>query len=62
LLSVPIHTSRPRRAAFSFLETFMTDPKSDAEIMYPNQQASKDWKIELRYLPIAHRGHGHGWR
>ena len=35
----------------------MTDPKSDAEIMYPNQQATKDWKIELRYLPIAHRGH-----
>jgi len=25
--------------------------------MYPNQQATKDWKIELKYLPIAHRGH-----
>ena len=35
----------------------MADPKSDAEIMYPNQQATKDWKIELKYLPIAHRGH-----
>jgi hypothetical protein len=35
----------------------MTDPKSDAEIMYPNQQTTKGWKIELRYLPIAHRGH-----
>ncbi len=38
----------------------MTDPKSDAGIMYPNQQSNSDpgkWRIELRYLPIAHRGH-----
>jgi hypothetical protein len=35
----------------------MADPKSDAEIMYLNQQTTKDWKIELKYLPIAHRGH-----
>ena len=38
----------------------MTDPKSDAEIMYPNQQgdsAPGKWRIEFRYLPIAHRGH-----
>ena len=35
----------------------MADPKSDAEIMYPNQQTTKDWKLELKYLPIAHRGH-----
>ena len=34
----------------------MTD-RNRAEILYPNQQASGDWKIELRYLPIAHRGH-----
>lgn len=32
----------------------MTD-RNDAEIMYPNQQGG--WRIELRYLPIAHRGH-----
>ena len=35
----------------------MADPKSDAEIMYLNQQTTKDWKIELKYLPISHRGH-----
>jgi hypothetical protein len=38
----------------------MTDPKSDAEIMYPNQQGNSGpgpWRIELKYLPIAHRGH-----
>lgn len=29
--------------------------RNDAEIMYPNQNG--DWRIELRYLPIAHRGH-----
>lgn len=34
----------------------MTD-RNPAEILYPNQQATKDWKIELKYLPIAHRGH-----
>ncbi|MDP1836868.1 MAG: hypothetical protein Q8L19_00095, partial [Reyranella sp.] len=48
--------SRPRRAAFSFLEEAMTD-RNPAEILYPNQQANGDWKIELKYLPIAHRGH-----
>lgn len=26
-----------------------------AEIMYPNQQGN--WRIELKYLPIGHRGH-----
>jgi hypothetical protein len=38
----------------------MTDPKSSAEIMYPNQQSDSDpgkWHIELKYLPIGHRGH-----
>ncbi len=38
----------------------MADQKSDAEIMYPNQQgdsAPGSWRIELKYLPIAHRGH-----
>lgn len=34
----------------------MTD-RNPAKILYPNQQTTKDWKIELRYLPIAHRGH-----
>jgi hypothetical protein len=34
----------------------MTD-RNPAEILYPNQQPTKDWKIELKYLPIAHRGH-----
>lgn len=37
----------------------MTD-RNPAEIMYPNQQGGSDpgkWHIELRYLPIAHRGH-----
>lgn len=34
----------------------MTD-RNPAKILYPNQQATKDWRIELRYLPIAHRGH-----
>lgn len=29
--------------------------RNDAKIMYPNQQGG--WRIELRYLPIAHRGH-----
>jgi hypothetical protein len=38
----------------------MTDPRPAAEIMYPNQQGDSDpgkWRIELKYLPIAHRGH-----
>ena len=38
----------------------MTDPKSAAAILYPNQQSNSgmgNWSIELRYLPIAHRGH-----
>ncbi len=38
----------------------MTDPKSAAEIMYPSQQgdaAPGKWRIELRYLPLFHRGH-----
>ena len=42
------------------MENQMTDPKSEAEVMYPNQQgdsAPGKWRIELRYLPIAHRGH-----
>lgn len=34
----------------------MTD-RNPAEILYPNPQATKDWKIELRYSPIFHRGH-----
>jgi hypothetical protein len=37
----------------------MTD-RNPAEIMYPNHQSdptSGSWHIELRYLPIAHRGH-----
>ncbi len=34
----------------------MTD-RNPAEILYPNQQTKGDWKIELKYLPIAHRGH-----
>lgn len=25
--------------------------------MYPNQQTPGSWRIELKYLPIAHRGH-----
>lgn len=32
----------------------MTD-RNQAETMYPNQQGN--WRIELKYLPIAHRGH-----
>lgn len=32
----------------------MTD-RNPAEIMYPNQQGN--WRIELKYLPIGHRGH-----
>jgi hypothetical protein len=32
----------------------MTD-RNDAETMYPNH--NNGWRIELRYLPIAHRGH-----
>lgn len=32
----------------------MADP-NPAEIMYPNQQGN--WRIELKYLPIGHRGH-----
>lgn len=32
----------------------MTDRRA-AEIMYPDQ--GKNWRIELRYKPIAHRGH-----
>lgn len=50
----------PRRAAFSFLETSMTD-RNPAAILYPNQPsgaAPGAWRIELKYLPIAHRGHG----
>lgn len=38
----------------------MTDPKSAAAILYPGQQsnsATGNWSIELRYLPIGHRGH-----
>ncbi len=38
----------------------MADPKSDAEIMYPNQQGNSgpgEWHIEFRRLPIFHRGH-----
>jgi hypothetical protein len=37
----------------------MTD-QNQAEIMYPNQQGGSDpgtWRIELKYLPIGHRGH-----
>lgn len=34
----------------------MTD-RNPAEILYPNQQSKGDWKIELKYLPIGHRGH-----
>jgi hypothetical protein len=34
----------------------MTD-RNPAKILYPNQQEAGDWKIELKYLPIAHRGH-----
>lgn len=34
----------------------MTD-RNPAKILYPNLQAEGDWKIELKYLPIAHRGH-----
>lgn len=34
----------------------MTD-RNPADILYPNQRAAEDWKIELKYLPIAHRGH-----
>jgi len=37
----------------------MTD-RNPAEIMYPNQQGGSDpgaWHIELRRLPIFHRGH-----
>ena len=34
----------------------MTD-RNPAEIMYPNHRAPGSWRIELKYLPIAHRGH-----
>ncbi len=37
----------------------MSDPKSAAEILYPTQNSSARGaaRIELHYLPIAHRGH-----
>lgn len=34
----------------------MTD-RNPADILYPNQQGAGDWKIEIKYPPIAHRGH-----
>ena len=37
----------------------MSDPRSAAEILYPTQNSAAPGtaKIELHYLPIAHRGH-----
>ncbi|MDP1753156.1 MAG: hypothetical protein Q8L22_27185 [Reyranella sp.] len=37
----------------------MSDPRSAAEILYPaqNRDAPGTARIELHYLPIAHRGH-----
>ncbi len=37
----------------------MSDPRSAAEILYPSQNgaAPRTPRIELHYLPIAHRGH-----
>lgn len=45
---------RPIGRPFLSMERAMTD-RNQAETMYPNQQGR--WRIELRYLPIAHRGH-----
>ncbi|MGQ0582016.1 MAG: hypothetical protein ACT4O6_08775 [Reyranella sp.] len=49
----------PLRAAFPFQETLMSDPRSAAEILYPAQNSAAQGaaRIELHYLPIAHRGH-----
>jgi hypothetical protein len=45
---------RPSGGLLLSKEKMMADP-TPAEIMYPNQQGN--WRIELKYLPIGHRGH-----